>query len=598
MPLPYAVGVLHSYVFHNSEIMMNYEFPDYIFEKKPIDIVSNQLSDAYAVFFSCYIWNYEYNKALAQSIASNYPAIKLIFGGHNVPLDVKRAFAELPCADYIMIGEGEKPFEDILLMFLGQKSKDDLYNIAYRDLHSNIVFHYSPNYVTDKFVSPYQLGLFDKIVETYGDRYHFSATLETNRGCPFSCAYCDWGLNKENLRFASEKQIIQDIKWMSAHHIEECYGADSNFGMFKRDIEFAKTFAKCKHENGYPKRFYVSFSKNSDDTVLEITCILREASMLQGATLSFQSLNPATLSAIGRKNLDLDYFRQRMKQYHKRQIPTYSELILGLPMETEASFKSGIATLMEHGQHSSIDIYECCILPNSDLGQKDNLEKYGIVALRLPFRRFDVKQKEEIQEYSNIVVQTSTMSKKEWQNCNLFYNFVTALHFDKLFHCIALYLYKECHLPYDEIYNRIIEFMASKKDSVWNELISRISIQLSDISSGNGGWQFTWPELQIFDESFSKAISKTVIKNYGDYRTLLESFLKSYFYDDELIRQLVKFQSFCITTRIDHNLLRYETFDYAFVPYFEALYSCENATLQHSKSIITGNDIIQSLISL
>lgn len=39
------------------------------------------------------------------------------------------------------------------------------------------------------FPSPYLTGEFDEIDPA---RWR-SATIETNRGCPYGCTYCDWG---------------------------------------------------------------------------------------------------------------------------------------------------------------------------------------------------------------------------------------------------------------------------------------------------------------------------------------------------------------------------------------------------------------------
>ena len=77
---------------------------------------------------------------------------------------------------------------------------------------------------------------------------------------------------------------------------------------FEQDANYAKALIEAKRQYGFPKRFYVSFSKKSDERVFNITKAFNEANMLQGATLSFQSLNEATLEAIGRKNMGLEKF--------------------------------------------------------------------------------------------------------------------------------------------------------------------------------------------------------------------------------------------------------------------------------------------------
>ena len=38
MPLPYAIAVLHAYVLSNETIAQEFDFSEYIFEKKPIAV--------------------------------------------------------------------------------------------------------------------------------------------------------------------------------------------------------------------------------------------------------------------------------------------------------------------------------------------------------------------------------------------------------------------------------------------------------------------------------------------------------------------------------------------------------------------------------
>ncbi len=40
--------------------------------------------------------------------------------------------------------------------------------------------------------SPYTMGLFDYLPDMYPGKI-WNAVIETNRGCPFMCTFCDWG---------------------------------------------------------------------------------------------------------------------------------------------------------------------------------------------------------------------------------------------------------------------------------------------------------------------------------------------------------------------------------------------------------------------
>jgi len=43
----------------------------------------------------------------------------------------------------------------------------------------------------DDIPTPYTDGIFENIFET--SKTQLKSPFETNRGCPYSCAFCDWG---------------------------------------------------------------------------------------------------------------------------------------------------------------------------------------------------------------------------------------------------------------------------------------------------------------------------------------------------------------------------------------------------------------------
>ena len=74
--------------------------------------------------------------------------------------------------------------------------------------------------------------------------------LETNRGCLYTCTFCDWGL-EEKLRRFSMKRIKDEIDWYVGNVLEIML-SDANFEFLHRDLDIAKYSgpkAKLKHPN-------------------------------------------------------------------------------------------------------------------------------------------------------------------------------------------------------------------------------------------------------------------------------------------------------------------------------------------------------------
>ena len=69
--------------------------------------------------------------------------------------------------------------------------------------------------------------------------------LETNRGCPYRCAYCDW-VNGKKMRFFPMEKIVAEIDWLGRNHIGYVFCGDSNFGMYERDYEITLLLVEAK----------------------------------------------------------------------------------------------------------------------------------------------------------------------------------------------------------------------------------------------------------------------------------------------------------------------------------------------------------------
>ena len=82
--LPYSVGCLWSYAKQFDFVNENFELVDIIFRREKIDRLVRRVGKIDLVFLSCYLWNWEYNKALAQEIKIEYPECRVIMGGPQV----------------------------------------------------------------------------------------------------------------------------------------------------------------------------------------------------------------------------------------------------------------------------------------------------------------------------------------------------------------------------------------------------------------------------------------------------------------------------------------------------------------------------------
>ena len=258
--LPYAVGTLIAAALQNPQLDAFFSFRQPIFIRENTDVVIEKIEEPYLVGFSNYIWNHEYNKALAKKIKEKYPDCFILFGGHQISPDTSLMEKE-EYIDFMCFGEGEETFEALLLALKDNQPLDTVANIAYRKDNKIIrTADVKPERID--YPSPYLTGVFDSILESYPD-IDFHAVIETNRGCPYSCTYCDWGNLNCKIRFFPEEKVMKELKWLSDHNIRGFGCADANFGMFERDEKFVDEMVRLHNEEGVLSRFQVSYAKNS-----------------------------------------------------------------------------------------------------------------------------------------------------------------------------------------------------------------------------------------------------------------------------------------------------------------------------------------------
>ena len=578
--LPYAVGTIIAYCKENPQIKSEYAFPEIIFKREKLSSAMDKIHSPFMVAFSCSVWNMEYNKALAKRIKEKYPQCIIVFGGHSVSEDGKLLEAE-SYIDILMFGEGETVFSKLLLNL----SKGDFKvtsDIAYRENGSIIRTERTLCEDLSELPSPYLSGIFDKIIEE-NKGMEFLSVLETNRGCPYSCAYCDWCAGKK-MRFFPIEKVQKEIQWLSENKIAYCFCADSNFGMFDRDIEIADMLIEVKKKNGYPEVFRPCYEKNSDERVFRICSALNSVGMDKGATMAYQTLCDEALKNIGRKNLTMEHFSSLMKKYNEAGIPTYSELILGLPGETKESFCKGMCRLLENGQHNSLSVYHCEALPNSDLTEPSYVEKHKIEIIKVAFNHIHsaAKKDEEVKEYSYLVRSTATLSREDWVYANLFSVCLQCFHSLGILRYLAMYFSETKKSTYYDFYTSLLSFIMNtggKLNKLWTDFKVKYETSLA------GDWNYYNESFGDVTWFFEEGAFIEIISNFDEYMSELTEFIDSYNLDKDFQKELLSFQKFML--RKPFETAKEASFNYDFYSFFESITKGNPATLQKKSTSLT-----------
>lgn len=598
--LPLVSGLLQSYARKIDVIEENYQFMPFLFIRDhPEKVISSYKNPAVAAF-SVSMWNMNFSLAIAEEVKKRFPECLIVFGGPNVPFETENFFHSHPFIDVTVKGEGEQAFADLLLRLLESRDFGDIPGISYLDHKSNrCVVNQEKRALLkdlDSYPSPYLEGAYEYLLS---EDINFQAIIETNRGCPYICAYCFWGkggLSKKFTYFSLDR-IKQIAEWCGKNRIKYIFCADSNFGIFQRDLEIANYFVQAKLRYGFPEKFRVCYAKNSKDTVYEIGKLLNKYDMDKGMTLSRQTNNIEALENIGRKNFKMSVFNDQQKRYNNDNIPVYTELILGLPGETYESFIYGIEDILKLGFRNQIFIYLCQVLPNTELANEEYQKKFNISTNRVLLTETHgaSRSQDGIPEYEDIIVSTVSMPMEDWKKM------VVVSWVFQLFHGLKLGFYVLLYLAdrYNLNYTGFIEYIALRKTKTDKATILRNEVEkfykaIDSMLKGNSRMRLL-PDLGdiYWEQEEASYLSILPDKNafYNELYLVLKEYLESngVSYADDELKEVVTYQNAIIP---DFNPIERKEiyFTYNIPEYFDAYFSGDRKCLMMKPQVLVLND--------
>jgi len=420
--LPYTVGVIWAYANKFNEIKNNYQINEIIFKRDPVEKVAELLKNDFIVAFSVYVWNKNYSFELAKLLKKINPNIILIFGGPEIPIEDKNIFVNYPFMDYVIKNEGEKSFKALLEKIIELEDKVSIPGLLIND-NGQLIDTGVPLRIDDlnEIPSPYIEGVFDKIIAD-NPTVEWNATLETNRGCPYACTFCDWGsLTYSKVKKFELERVFQELEWIGKNKCGFVTVTDANFGIFvERDNQIADKLLEVQDTYGYPYTFSVTWAKNQKDEVINIVKkLISSEKFNQGLTVSVQSMNLDVLENIKRKNLEQHRIKEILRLCELKTVPTYTELILGLPGETLSSWKENFWQLFDSGAHTGINIFQAQLFVNAEMNLLQK-KLYELKSQTVYDYMSGSYEEDIIKEGVDVVVSTKHMSFLEMLDAQIF----------------------------------------------------------------------------------------------------------------------------------------------------------------------------------
>jgi len=376
IPLNLALGMLlaHSAAYDNGRLTRTYEFlPAWMSSPKAVH--RRLAREGPAVFlFSNYIWSINQNLAAANAIKLASPDSICIHGGPSTPKydrDNERFFAENPGVDIAVRGEGEETLIEILDAIDGKlegRGNDlsvlaEVAGLSYRVPHGLVRTPERARMANlDLLPSPYLAGLYEHVAEAGID----FQPVETNRGCPYGCTFCDWGsATNSRIRKFDLQRVLDEIEWGARNRAETLFIVDANFGIFARDVEITQKIVDCYTTYGYPRSLSNCFAKNTTKYTSQICTLLWNAGVSFQPVVALQSMDPDVLAAIDRSNIKTAAYDELADHLRDLGATVFTELMMGLPGSSLATFSHDLQGCIDREIYATV--YDTMVLPNSPM---------------------------------------------------------------------------------------------------------------------------------------------------------------------------------------------------------------------------------------
>jgi radical SAM superfamily enzyme YgiQ (UPF0313 family) len=455
----------------------------------PVHIPDNQMPRVLArrpnliALFSHYLWSERANERAARRLAQVSPGVVSIHGGPSVPRghDLAEWMAKRP-ADIAVLGEGEAALPEVLdalhvidgVVDVDRTRLADIAGIAFVDADGRFVRTADRPRIAelDTLPSPFLRGLFDHL----SNRNIGGWLLETNRGCPYGCTFCDWGsATNSRVRLFDLERVFAEITWGAERGLAALGLCDANFGMFARDVEIARHLAREAKRCGAPQEVSVQLAKNTTKHVLPIMEAFADSGLTTTGQLSFQTTDETTLRNVRRQNIATRKYTQLAHGLRAMGMPLRSDVMLGLP---GGNFDT-LLTDLEQCAISDVPatIHETTVLPNAPMNDPDYRAEHGIVL-----------------DADNHVVATSSCSRAEFERIR---SFVVAYRSADLRGCLRYWLRFACvesHQRYVDCLAQLCARVAAEP-ATWPELAWILGGGLDITARPLGSWRAMVDEL-------------------------------------------------------------------------------------------------------
>ncbi len=325
-------------------------------ETQDIDAYVSELTEFEPdlIGISVYVWSTPCLIEVARQVKQKLPDCLIVFGGpsaRTVVFDLEVYPDPAEFLDAVVASEGEIIFNEIA--HIPDTSIESLKRVGGLSIPVKGGWYETgprtPIAMLDDIISPYQLDLMP---------YHAVAYLETFRGCPMSCRFCEWGDSDNSTTVFSKEYILNEFEAFERCDASAVFLVDAGLNLNKHAFENLKQAEResnyLKNSGGLWAEIYPSIIKDEHMEFLDEVGV-------GYLGIGLQSMDPKVLKD-HQRGFSMDRFESSVRKIAS-VFQAEIQIIMGLPGDTPEGFKRTLE--FARSMPVSVRAYHCLVLPDA-----------------------------------------------------------------------------------------------------------------------------------------------------------------------------------------------------------------------------------------
>jgi anaerobic magnesium-protoporphyrin IX monomethyl ester cyclase len=292
------------------------------------------------VGMTCLTFTYRDCLHSAAAVKSVSPRTQVCLGGFHLSLFPSQTLAQ-KVVDYVVVGEGEKTFAELVDALRRPGTPlDGIAGLGFkRDGQSQLNPPREPVADLDEIPHPdYECTDVHNYSHVLG--HGVNLALESSRGCPFNCMFCD--VRRTKFRYRSPKRILDATERLYKKGVRSFFFVDDNFTVNKhRAVEFCEGLIS----RGLKIDFKVSSRVDTVDE--EMLTRLRDAGCSR-ISLGVESSQQKNLDFL-KKGVTVAQIVKTLETAKRVGLPVFAYIILGFPRQTRQEMLDEVTFVKQHG---------------------------------------------------------------------------------------------------------------------------------------------------------------------------------------------------------------------------------------------------------